>query len=57
VILRQYGRRTKAGPMVRTAVTPAAFEAFCASLPIGSIACGPDLDQKGERLIRLEDTN
>jgi hypothetical protein len=43
--------------MVRTAVTPAAFEAFCASLPIGSIACGPDLDQKGERLIRLEDTN
>jgi hypothetical protein len=41
--------------MVRIGVTPAAFEAICASLPIGSIAYVPDLDQKGERLIWLED--
>ena len=36
-------------------VTPAAFEAICAGLPIGSTAHEPDLDQKGERLIWLED--
>lgn len=41
--------------MVRIAVTPAAFEAICASLPIGSTPYEPDLDQKGERLIWLED--
>jgi hypothetical protein len=40
--------------MVRTAVTPAAFEAISPSLPIGSIAKEPDLNQKDERLTWLE---
>ena len=39
--------------MVRIAITPAAFEAIAATLPLGSV--GYEADDHGQRLIWLED--
>ena len=41
-------------PMVRIAITPAAFSALAATLPLGSVAYEPELNAKGERLVWLE---
>jgi len=40
--------------MVRIAITPAAFSALAATLPLGSVAYEPQLNAKGERLVWLE---
>ena len=40
--------------MIRIAITPAAFDAIAATLPLGSVGCKPELNEKGERLIWLE---
>ncbi len=40
--------------MIRIAITPAAFEAIAATLPLGSVGYEPQLNAKGERLIWLE---
>ncbi len=39
--------------MIRIAITPAAFEAIAATLPLGSVGYEPNLTSKGERLIWL----
>ena len=39
--------------MVRIAISPAAFDAICATLPT-SVGYEPQLSEKGERLIWLE---
>jgi hypothetical protein len=39
---------------IRIAITPAAFEAIPATLPLGSVGYEPQLNAKGERLIWLE---
>jgi len=41
--------------MIRVAITPAAYEAFAATLPLGSVAYELELNAKGERLIWVED--
>ncbi len=46
--------RRKTADMIRIALTPAAFEAIAATLPVGSVAVEPDVNAKGERLIWLE---
>jgi hypothetical protein len=43
-------------PMIRIAVTPAAFDAIAATLPLGSAAHEAEVTAKGERLIWLEDS-
>jgi hypothetical protein len=40
--------------MVRIAISPAAFSALAATLPIGSVAYEPQLNAKGERFVWLE---
>jgi hypothetical protein len=40
--------------MIRIAITPAAFSALAATLPLGSVAYEPELNAKGERLVWLE---
>ena len=40
--------------MIRIAITPAAFEAIAATMPLGSVAVEPKVDAKGERQIWLE---
>ena len=40
--------------MIRIAITPAAFEAVAATLPLGSVGFEPEPDAKGERLIWVE---
>jgi len=40
--------------MIRIAITPAAFEAIAATLPLGSVAYEPQLDAQDQRLIWLE---
>ncbi len=40
--------------MIRIAITPAAFEAIAAKLPLGSVGYEPQLDAQGQRLIWLE---
>ncbi len=42
--------------MIRIAISPAAYDAICATLPLGSVACEPQLNDCGERLIWLEQT-
>jgi hypothetical protein len=37
--------------MVGIAITQAAYEATCATLPLGSVGYEAELDEKGERLI------
>jgi hypothetical protein len=40
--------------MIRISITPAAFEAVAATLPLGSVGYEPQLDRQGQRLIWLE---
>jgi hypothetical protein len=40
--------------MIRIAITPAAFEAIAATLPLGSVGYENATNEKGERLIWLE---
>ena len=40
--------------MIRVAITPAAFQAIAATLPLGSVGYEGEPDAKGERLIWLE---
>jgi len=40
--------------MIRIAITPAAFAAIAATLPLGSVGYEPQTNAKGERLIWLE---
>ena len=37
--------------MIRIAITPAAFDAIAATLPLGSVGYEREPDEKGERLI------
>jgi hypothetical protein len=39
--------------MVRIAITQAAYDAICATLPLGSVAVEPYYNERGERLIWL----
>jgi hypothetical protein len=41
--------------MIRIAVTEAAYEAICATLPVGGVAVEAEPNERGERLIWLED--
>ena len=41
-------------PLIRISVTPAAFDAIAATLPLGSVGFEPDVDAKGARLIWIE---
>ncbi len=40
--------------MIRIAITQAAYDAICATLPLGSVAVEPYYNERGERLIWLE---
>jgi hypothetical protein len=40
--------------MVRIAITAEAFDAICATLPVGTIADEAEVNAKGERLIWVE---
>jgi hypothetical protein len=40
--------------MVRIAITQAAFDAICATLPLGSVGYENATNEKGERLIWLD---
>ena len=40
--------------MIRIAITSEAFDAVCATLPLGSLGFEPQLNEKGERLVWLE---
>jgi hypothetical protein len=40
--------------MIRIAISPAAFDAICATLPLGSVAVEAEANERGERLIWLE---
>ncbi len=40
--------------MIRIAITPAAFEAIAATLPLGSVGYENATNEKGERLIWLD---
>jgi len=40
--------------MIRIAINPAAFDAICATLPVGSVAVESEPNERGERLIWLE---
>lgn len=40
--------------MIRIAITPAAFEAIAATLPLGSVGFENGVNKKGERVIWLE---
>jgi hypothetical protein len=40
--------------MIRIAISPAAFDAIAATLPLGSVGYEPQLNAKGERLIWLK---
>jgi hypothetical protein len=42
------------GAMIRIAITVEAFDAICATLPVGSVAYEAETNAKGERLIWLE---
>jgi hypothetical protein len=37
--------------MIRIAISPAAFDAICATLPVGSVAVEAEPNERGERLI------
>jgi hypothetical protein len=39
---------------MRISITPAAFEAIIATLPLGTVGYEPKLNAKGERLIWIE---
>ena len=40
--------------MIRIAISVAAYEAICATLPLGSVAVEAEANERGERLIWLE---
>ncbi len=40
--------------VIRIAITQAAYDAICATLPVGSVAVEAEANQRGERLIWLE---
>jgi hypothetical protein len=40
--------------MVQIAITQAAYDAICATLPLGSVAVEPYYNERGERVIWLE---
>jgi hypothetical protein len=40
--------------MIRIAITPAAFEAIAATLPLGSMGYENEINERGERLIWLD---
>jgi hypothetical protein len=40
--------------MIRIAITQAAFDAICATLPLGSVGYENQIDERGERLIWLD---
>ncbi len=40
--------------MVRIAITPAAYDAICATLPLGSMGYESEPNERGEKLIWLE---
>jgi hypothetical protein len=41
--------------MIRIAISPAALDAIAATLPLGSVGYENEVNEKGERLIWLED--
>jgi hypothetical protein len=41
--------------MIRTAITPAAYEAIERTFALGTLAAKPQLNERGERLIWLEE--
>lgn len=41
--------------MIRIAISPAAFDAICATLPVGSVAVEADANERGERYVLLEE--
>ena len=41
--------------MVRIAITKAAFDAICATLPLGSVAVEPYTNEHGERTVWLDE--
>ena len=45
----------RATATIRIAITEAAFEAICDTLPFGSVGYEAELNAKGERLIWMED--
>ena len=53
---RRYGRPflEELAPMIRIAIT-AAYDPICATLPLGSVAVEPYFNDRGERLIWIED--
>ena len=40
--------------MIRIAISVAAYEAICATLPLGSVAVEAEANERGERLIWIE---
>jgi hypothetical protein len=42
-------------PMIRIAITAESCDAICATLPLGSVAVEAEANERGERLIWLED--
>ena len=40
--------------VIRIAISLAAFDAICATLPVGSVSYEPQLNEKGERELWLE---
>ncbi len=46
---------TEANLMVRIAISPAAFDAICATLPVRSVAVEAGATERGKRVIWLED--
>ncbi|MBV8105496.1 MAG: hypothetical protein JO223_12905 [Hyphomicrobiales bacterium] len=41
--------------MIRISLTPAAFDAIAATLPLGSVGFESELDAKGERSVWIDD--
>ena len=41
--------------MIRIAITQAAYDAICATLPLGSVGYEAEANERSERLIWLED--
>jgi hypothetical protein len=41
--------------MIRIAISTAAYDAICATLPLGSVGYEPEANERGERMIWLED--
>ncbi len=44
----------KTTPVIRIAISPAAFDAICATLPLGSVAVEPYYNERGECTVWLE---